>query len=159
LTEEEINKAIAFVDAMRKDKIDYNVVDRKFDAKNTSYAVNLMGHLGEVAVAKFFNAPLDDEVKTGGDEGWDTIINGKRIQVKTSTLPKLIFNSLDLFVADYAILVQLIGERNTPHINSSFVIHGCISRDKFKEIYYEKDYGYGVRCVVDSDKLDDITSL
>lgn len=150
LSPEEITDALNFVNRMREDKVDHKVTDRKFDAKNTSWAVNFMGHLGEKAVAKFYSIPVDDRVLTGGDEGYDLVIGGKTVQVKTSTLDKLIFNSLDLFTADYAVLVTLIGDRTQPHIDSRFKIWGAISREDFMKVCYEKDYGYGVRFVCDA---------
>jgi len=153
LDQEEINKALNFVSTMRQDKTEYKVIDRKFDAKNTSWAVNLMGHLGEVAVAKAYQVSVDDRILTGGDEGYDLVINNKKIQVKTSTLNKLIFNALELFTADYAVLVTLIGDRQQPHINSKFRIWGAISKEDFKQVCYQKDYGYGVRFVCNTEHL------
>lgn len=154
LNKEEIDEALNFVTAMRQDKIIYKVTDKKFDAKNTSWAVNLMGYLGEKAVAKAYQVPVDSRVLTGGDEGHDLVINGRKIQVKTSTLNKLIFNALELFTADYAILVTLIGDRQQPHINSKFKIWGAISKEDFKKVCYQKDYGYGMRFVCDTKYLE-----
>lgn len=153
LDQQEIDEALHFVSSMRQDKTDYKVIDRKFDAKNTSWAVNLMGHLGEKAVAKAYKVPVDDRVLTGGDEGYDLIINNKKIQVKTSTLNKLIFNALELFTADYAILVTLIGDRQQPHINSKFKIWGGISKEDFIQVCYQKNYGYGMRFVCNAEHL------
>jgi hypothetical protein len=153
LSDTEIQDALNFVDAMRQDKKEYNVTDKKFDANNTSWAVNLMGHLGEKAVAKVYNVSVDDRVLTGGDEGHDLVINGKTIQVKTTVTRQLIFNSKELFTADYAILVTLVGDRTQPHIDSHFIVWGDISRDRFLEVCYEKDYGYGVRYVCNTNDL------
>ncbi len=153
LTDEEVSNALAFIDEMRGDKIEKSVTDKKFDKNNTSYAVNLMGYLGEVAVAKMLEVPTDTTVRTAGDDGYDLVFEGKTIQVKTSVLPSLIFNDVELFTADYAILVQLIGDRQNPHVDSEFHIHGWITREEFKNTCYRKDYGYGERFVVDSDKL------
>jgi hypothetical protein len=153
LTPDEIDSSLMFVGAMRKDKQAYNVTDRKFDANNTSWAVNLMGHLGEKAVAKVYAVSVDDRVLTGGDAGYDLIINGKTVQVKTTVTRQLIFNSKESFSAEYAILVTLIGERTQPHINSHFIVWGDISQKKFLEICFEKDFGYGLRYVCNSSDL------
>jgi hypothetical protein len=153
LSQKEIDLALQFVDEMRKDKKDYQVTDRKFDANNTSWAVNLMGHLGEKAVAKVYGVAVDDRVLTGGDEGYDLIINNHTVQVKTSVTNQLIFNSKELFSAQHAILVTLVGDRKQPHIDSHFIIHGSIARDKFLEVCFEKDYGYGTRYVCDTTDL------
>lgn len=153
LTQEEIDSSLAFVDAMRSDKKEHNVVDKKFDSKNTSWAVNLMGHLGEKAVAKVYEVAVDDRVLTGGDEGYDLVIKNKTVQVKTTITNQLIFNSKELFSADYAILVTLVGDRTQPHINSHFVVWGDISKDKFIDVCFEKDFGYGVRYVCNIEDL------
>ena len=153
LTQQEIDSSLAFVDAMRSDKQEHNVVDRKFDANNSSWAVNLMGHLGEKAVAKVYDVAVDDRVLTGGDAGYDLIINGKTIQVKTTVTTQLIFNSKELFSADCAILVTLIGDRTQPHINSHFIVWGDISKEKFLDVCFEKNFGYGVRYVCNAQDL------
>ena len=153
LTQEEIDSSLAFVDAMRSDKKEHNVVDKKFDSKNTSWAVNLMGHLGEKAVAKVYEVAVDDRVLTGGDEGYDLVIKNKTVQVKTTITNQLIFNSKELFSADYAILVTLVGDRTQPHVNSHFVVWGDISKDKFIDVCFEKDFGYGVRYVCNIEDL------
>lgn len=153
LTQEEIDSSLAFVDAMRSDKKEHNVVDKKFDSKNTSWAVNLMGHLGEKAVAKVYEVAVDDRVLTGGDEGYDLVIKNKTVQVKTTITNQLIFNSKELFSADYAILVTLVGDRTQPHINSHFIVWGDISKDKFIDVCFEKDFGYGVRYVCNIEDL------
>lgn len=158
LTPEEIESSLQFVDAMRKDKQEFNVTDKKFDANNTSWAVNLMGYLGELAAAKVYKTTTDDRVLTGGDAGHDLVIDGKTYQVKTTVTKELIFNSKELFTADYAILVTLIGDRTQPHINSRFVVWGDISRDKFLNVCYEKDFGYGVRYVCEIDDLIQVTN-
>ena len=158
LTPEEIESSLQFVDAMRKDKQEFNVTDKKFDANNTSWAVNLMGYLGELAAAKVYKTTTDDRVLTGGDAGHDLVIDGKTYQVKTTVTKELIFNSKELFTADYAILVTLIVDRTQPHINSRFVVWGDISRDKFLNVCYEKDFGYGVRYVCEIDDLVQVTN-
>ena len=158
LTPEEIESSLQFVDTMRKDKQEFNVTDKKFDANNTSWAVNLMGYLGELAAAKVYKTTTDDRVLTGGDAGHDLVIDGKTYQVKTTVTKELIFNSKELFTADYAILVTLIGDRTQPHINSRFVVWGDISRDKFLNVCYEKDFGYGVRYVCEIDDLVQVTN-
>lgn len=158
LTPEEIESSLQFVDAMRKDKQEFNVTDKKFDAKNTSWAVNLMGYLGELAAAKVYKTTTDDRVLTGGDAGHDLVIDGKTYQVKTTVTKELIFNSKELFTADYAILVTLVGDRTQPHINSRFIVWGDISRDKFFQVCYEKDFGYGVRYVCEIDDLVQVTN-
>jgi hypothetical protein len=159
LTADEIASALDFIDRMREDKRVYAVQDRKFDRNNSSYAVNLMGYLGEVAAAKLLNVSTDSEVRTGGDAGYDLTYNGLTIQVKTSTTTDLIFNSLSLFKADIAILVELEGDKTKPHVNAVYHVHGFITKEDFKSSYVVKNYGYGDRFVVPNSMLSPLSEL
>lgn len=147
LTDKEIQDSLNFVNQMREDKHEHNVKDKKFDSKNTSYSVNLMGHLGECAASRVYGGRVDTTVRTGGDAGYDLIVGGLTYQVKTSTTRDLIFNAPELFSADRAILVTLVGDRTQPHINSKFIVWGHISRRKFMEVFTYRNYGYGDRLV------------
>jgi len=158
-TNEEIKKAVEFVDNVTKDKLKHNVYDAKFDKNNTSYSVNLMGRLGEMAAAKVLNVKTDDEIKPAGDDGFDLELDDKKIQVKTSTTSELIFNRLNLFSTDYAILVKLLGDKKNPHIDSSYYVMGYISKSDFIKNHYRKNYGYGDRYVVGLSNLNNITEL
>jgi hypothetical protein len=151
LTKEEIQRSINFATKLQANK----VIDKKFDARNSSYAVSLMGHMGETAASKVYGGLVDDSLFKGGDNGTDLEIDGVRYQVKTSTTNSLIFNSANLFVADRAILVTLVGDRTKPEIDSHFIVWGDISRDKFMKSYYTKNYGYGDRLVCEVKHLDE----
>ncbi len=95
LTEDEIMDSLRFIHRVRQNKKEFDVTDRKFDKNNSSYSVNLMGRLGEVACARFLGLPTDDTVTPSGDNGHDLqTVLGRSIQVKTSTLPQLIFNAM-----------------------------------------------------------------
>jgi hypothetical protein len=158
-TEKEIEHAVAFINKLTKDKNKNNVYDAKFDKNNTSYSVNLMGYLGEMAAAKVLGVETDSEIRTHGDEGFDLKLNKKTIQVKTSTLPELIFNRLDLFSADLGVLVQLEGDRVNPHVDAIYHVIGYISKEDFMESYSIKNYGYGDRFVTGLGKLSPLEDL
>ena len=158
-TQKEIDHAISFINKLTKDKNENKVYDAKFDKNNTSYSVNLMGYLGEMAAAKVLNIETDSKIRTHGDEGFDLKLNNETIQVKTSTLPELIFNRLNLFTADIGILVQLEGDRVNPHINSIYHVIGYIKKEDFIRSYSIKNYGYGDRFVVGLSKLSSIEDL
>lgn len=151
LTQEEIQSSIEFADTLQKNK----VVDNKFDRNNSSWAVSLMGHLGEKAAAKVYGGIVDHSLLKGGDDGTDLTIDGIRYQVKTSTTTSLIFNAAHLFTADRAILVQLVGDKTQPHIDSHFLVWGDISKDEFLKHHYIKNYGYGDRLVCELKWLDE----
>jgi hypothetical protein len=146
LTLEEIQASIEFADNLQRNKI----VDKKFDRNNSSWAVSLMGHLGEKAAAKVYGGDVDHSLLKGGDNGTDLTIDGITYQVKTSTTKNLIFNAAHLFTADKAILVQLIGDKTQPHIDSHFIVWGDIPRERFMQVYKIKNYGYGDRLVCDT---------
>jgi hypothetical protein len=158
-TKEEIDHAVSFIDRLTKDKVSNKVYDAKFDKNNNSYSVNLMGYLGELAAAKVLNIKTDTEIRTHGDEGFDLKLKDKTIQVKTSTLPELIFNRLNLFKADIGMLVLFQGDRTKPHINSVYHVVGYIKKEDFLNSYYTKNYGYGDRFVVGLSKLNSIEEL
>lgn len=154
LTEDEIMDSLRFVHRVRENKKQYEVIDRKFDKNNTSYSVNLLGRLGEMACARYLGLQVDDSIAPSGDSGHDLSTPlGKNIQVKTSTLDKLIFNAANLFVSDYAVLVQFLGDKVLPHVDSSFLLLGWIDRETFLANHYNHDYGYGVRLVMNADQL------
>jgi hypothetical protein len=143
--------SLRFVHRVREKKRQHDVVDKKFDRNNSSYSVNLMGRLGEVVVAKTLRIQTDDSVTAGGDVGYDLVSNlGNKIAVKTSTLDSLIFNKIEDFSADIAVLVKFVGDKQLPHDGGQFFIVGWISRQDFIEYHYVHDYGYGPRLVVDS---------
>lgn len=160
LSDQEVAKTLEFVAEMREDKVKHNVKDRMFDIKNTSEGINIIGHLGEQAVAKVLGIPVDTTVLTGGDAGHDLTLNGTTIQVKTSILPKLIFNAKHLFKSDVAVLVQYIGADNrTAHEDPRFQIWGWVDQEEFFKSYYNEDFGYGRRLVFDAVCLHSLDSL
>ena len=160
LTLDEVVNAIRFVHLVRENKKQYEIVDQKFDKNNSSYSVNLMGQLGEVACGKGLGLQVDRSVSPSGDNGHDLSTPlGKNIQVKTSTLDKLIFNAPELFVSDYAVLVQFFGDKQLPHVDSKFTIVGWTTRELFLANHYKHDYGYGIRLVMDADQLQPIEVL
>lgn len=160
LTEDEIMNALRFIHRVRANKKEFDVTDRKFDKNNSSYSVNLMGRLGEVAASRLLGIPTDDSVTPSGDNGHDLIsVLGKSIQVKTSTLPQLIFNAPELFVSDVAVLVKFFGDKQLPHVDSLFDVIGWVTRENFLANHYLHDYGYGTRLVMDANQLQPIEVL
>lgn len=154
LTEDELMDSLRFVHRVREKKRQHDVVDKKFDRNNSSYSVNLMGRLGEVVVAKTLRIKTDDSVTAGGDVGHDLVSNlGNTIAVKTSTLDTLIFNKIEDFSADIAVLVKFVGDKQVPQDGGKFFIVGWISRQDFITYHVMRDYGYGARLVVDGFSL------
>jgi hypothetical protein len=160
LNEDEIMDALRFVHRVRENKKQYEVTDKKFDRNNSSYSVNLMGQLGELACGKGLGLQVDRTITPSGDNGHDLVTPlGKNIQVKTSTLPQLIFNAPELFVSDVAVLVQFFGDKQLPHVDSRFELVGWVTREVFLANHYKHDYGYGTRLVMDANQLQPIEVL
>ena len=160
LTVDEIMDALRFVHLVRENKKQYEVVDKKFDKNNSSYSVNLMGQLGEMACGKGLGLQVDRSISPSGDNGHDLSTPlGKNIQVKTSTLPQLIFNAPELFISDVAVLVKFSGDKQLPHVDSLFDVIGWTTRENFLANHYLHDYGYGTRLVMDANQLQPIEVL
>ena len=131
LTEDEIIDSLRFIHRVRINKKEFDVTDRKFDKNNSSYSVNLMGRLGEVACSRVLGLPTDNSIAPSGDNGHDLkSILGKTVQVKTSTLSQLIFNAPELFISDVAVLVKFFGDKQLPHVDSLFDVIGWTTREK-----------------------------
>jgi hypothetical protein len=160
LTAEEVQLTLDFVARMREDKVAHRVVDRMFDRNNTSEGINIIGHLGEMAVGKLLGIPVDMEVRTGGDDGNDLFYGDTSIQVKTSELRSLIFNAEHLFKSDVAVLAQFIGKnKRESWKDPRFIIWGWVTKDYFLSNYYKHDFGYGTRLVLDASDLSPIDSF
>lgn len=160
LDSDEVAQTLDFISRMRVDKVAHHVQDKMFDINNTSEGINIIGHLGEMAVGKVLGLSVDMEVRTGGDDGHDMRLGSTTIQVKTSTLPKLIFNASHLFVSEVAILAQFVGEDKTKsHEDPKFLLHGWITRKSFMKYFYRYDFGYGERLIVDAPLLDPLSEL
>jgi hypothetical protein len=160
LTEEEVQLTLDFVKRMREDKVAHRVTDRMFDRNNTSEGINIIGHLGEMAVGRLLDVPVDMEVRTGGDDGNDMFVGETSVQVKTSELRSLIFNAEHLFKSDIAVLAQFIGkDKKESWKDPRFIIWGWVTKDFFLSNYYKHDFGYGVRLVLDATELNPIDSL
>ena len=160
LTDDEVKEALEFIHNMRETKRKHGSKDMMFDMNNTSEGINIVGHLGELAAAKYLNLTVNQEIYVHGDDGTDLHLNGISIQVKTSKLPKLIFNKESDFSTDIAVLSQFVGKDNR-HAEDDPVFHlwGWITKEDFMEKYYPHDFGYGTRLVVESIQLEPIEEL
>jgi hypothetical protein len=74
-------------------------------------------------------------------------------QIKTSSIRKLIFNGIQDFKSDAAILVHSLSHRENIYEQPHFHILGGISKARFEKQHYKHDFGYGMRAVCDLDQL------
>jgi hypothetical protein len=115
---------------------------------------NVYGFKAEIAVARLFDIepPTINVVTDGGVDLW---LGERSIDVKFSNRERgpLIFDSLEKFRADYAVLVGRTAEPDVMRIN------GYISRGGFEVISRRHDFGYGPRLFVEADELESIERL
>lgn len=123
---------------------------------NTQYESDLLGVMGEYAVAKYLKIPFDTEVNLNGDGGEvDLWLGDWSIQVKATKYNngRLVFNTLNEIKS--LIQVLTICDVNTKTIN----IVGYISHNDMMRKIYEKDLGFGIRYCVNQENLKDISWL
>lgn len=86
--------------------------------------IEISGLRGELAVAQYYG--VSPNLGLEPDEGWDFIINDKKVDVKYTTYIKgdLIFSSLAHFKADIAILTVELSP-------TEVVLKGWIERERF----------------------------
>lgn len=119
------------------------------------FGTHFVGMLGEVAVAKALGVPLRTDQTTGGDGCVDLVVDGQRVQVKTSSWASLPRERL--------VIVERAEELQAEWLVSCAVkwpttveIHGFISRLRFLRTAFRHDFGYGAKLCVKADALQDI---
>lgn len=119
---------------------------KKVDRQRSAFALTYEGLLGEWAIAKTLDLGINLDIYLGGDGGRDFTYQGYTIDVKTTRAKYLLFQSLDHFQADVAILVKLMDYYTLD-------IQGVISRKKFQETHEMMTFGYAYNCAVPPEKL------
>lgn len=123
-----------------KDKFYSNVIE----ADKYKFESGLKGALVEVIFAQTFNIPL--KLTDGNDEGFDFIIDNKKIDVKHRSFPFNDLMDLILFPNDlkkesnYFFLINIIDDWA--------YFCGGISKEDFMKKKFTKNYGYGDRFAV-----------
>ena len=132
------------------------VVNRKFDNKNTDLDVEVIGVMGEIAVGVLLRERLvrwfNDEITLCGDGGVVDLegLDRSKIQVKARARahadPFIIFNSMDDFKADYAVLAVRVDA-------ATIDVAGWIDRGTFRVMYTRRDFGHGMRLTMKASEL------
>jgi hypothetical protein len=119
---------------------------KRVDQARDDYQITREGLTGEWAVGQVLGLPVNIENYLGGDSGWDFEYKGLKIDVKTTKAKLLLFENLDKFVADVAILARYY---------SDDLIHiaGVITKEKFSKNCEIRDLGYGKKYVITENKL------
>ena len=133
--------------------------DKKIDATQTDEFVSSMGKFGEIAAGRVLGAFPNFDITIGGDGGNDLKAWGLTWQIKTSSIRKLIFNSLDEFTSDAAILVHLLSSKEKMYEIPHFHVLGGISKERFIKQHHTHDFGYGMRAVCDLDQLTPLETI
>lgn len=145
-----------FSERQRCVKRSLSVPSRKYDQSKGEYEVQYIGTMGEYAISKHCDVPIDTNIHVGGDNGTDLVINGWGCQVKTTVYGgktiDVIVNSMDEFKAQVLIGVQVLSPTRVK-------ILGCIGRRRFRKCAITKDYGYGERLKVSAQELAPIDVL
>ena len=118
---------------------------KKHDKNKTEYELHYIGAMGEYAVRKEYDAPMDERVHIGGDCGTDLVINGWPCHVKTFTYigknPEFFIYDIGCFTAPVGIGARVVSPTRVE-------VTGCISKERFEKYAAEKSYGYGKRLYV-----------
>lgn len=75
---------------------------------------HLRGLIGEAAVADAYGLDLDQQIRQFGDDGYDLVLDGVRLDVKSTAtrameIPELLVPSDQEFTADVFVLVHILG--------------------------------------------------
>lgn len=136
--------------SVKKMQLDYRLIKNNRISDQHDFAIHYTGMLGEVAVSKTLFIPVSTDLFRGGDGNVDMSYSGQTIQVKTNTstatIKHLIFNRLEDFSTDWAILCSVPKP-------SVVKIHGFISKKEFQSKYEEMDFGFGFRYALPETKL------
>lgn len=111
---------------------------RVIDHDITGFERHRRGLMGEVAVSRLLNLPVDETIYEHGDPGWDFVLYGTKIDVKTSQ-GYLIVRDKSRFKADAIVLVNQ--EAREPSVVR---VQGFINREGFwAGPIFKEDFGHG----------------
>lgn len=163
LTAREVLKLRQFTDACKENKDQHKVMDRKYTSKATEKGIIMLGKAGEVVVSRYYEAEIDWNIYIGADNGFDTQINNKKTEIKTSGQKNLIINDplyckYGLWKPDteQCIVVwcsQPKQQWENIGTNTVFQIIGGASRENFFKQAHSVNYGYGARLVLQEAQL------
>ena len=137
-------------------KREAGVKDQKFDSTRGTLLIDYMGLLGERAVAKTLGIPVQQFNGLEGDEGYDLIWHGLKLQIRYTFHNRghLIVNCTgnpEQIEPDIYILT--IGSE------SRITILGYATRDHIRAVGTVKNFGYGNRFVLEQRELTDFAKL
>lgn len=111
------------------------VPNNRQSTKHSDYNINVVGLLGEIAVAKVLNVDIDRSFSMSGDGGVDISYENHTIDVKTTRYHRslLIVNFLDEIKSDMLVLCRV-----DPIVPTNVYILGVVSARKFRRDHRQK---------------------
>ena len=123
-------------------KLATDAISKKYDENRSEFELHYIGAMGECAVSKQYDVPMDERVHRGGDNGIDLVINGWDCHVKTIAFtgpnPHYLMDDMSCFTAPVGICCQVLSPTKVK-------ILGCIHRKEFAKKSTSRDFGYGPR--------------
>jgi len=95
LTDEEVDLVKQIAYARNANKRSKNVTSAKVDNQQTESEIEVVGVGGEVAAAHALGMKVNQDLYTGGDDGWDVRLGKVTAEVKTRRRPKRDFAMYD----------------------------------------------------------------
>lgn len=146
-TLDDLEKAKRIVETRQIGKRINSIKNSKISKKKTEFEIDYHGVLAEMSVASVLGIDVDSSEMLHGDDGYDLMFNGKKIEVKFSFYPNadlIMMKKTDL-KADFYILV----------IGNDVVMNviGIIPKETFLSNGIIANYGHGDRFVVPQSKL------
>jgi len=143
---EQFRTARLVTDAIKEDRIRCGMNEHDFTGGSSDF----LGFLAEFVISDFIGVERPRLIEGKTDGGVDFCIGGVNVDVKATNYvfgePSLILFKGKEYSCDYFVLLALK--------DCYFCVVGGISKKDFFVKCVEKDFGYGVRLVVDAGKLE-----
>lgn len=133
------------------------VKNRRYAEDIDDFSMHLIGCMGEAAFCKAVNLKYHVEIGKYGDDGNDVDYAGYNIQIKTSSNyygddGLLYVNDITAVPSDILVSACVNGP-------ASVRLLGAISKEKFRQIMFKRDLGYGIRDCVYNHQLSTIEQM
>ena len=153
LTAEQRGLARAIAELRNSPKVDAGVQSKKLLRDRGEFETHLMGVEAELAFSSLVGGEMDLSLSMSGDSGHDVRVGPYRVEVKCRRQRGYSFALMGLgsMRSDAGALVYQCGDE--------YVVHGVISREKFRRVAVRRDYGYGPRLVAEPSEFTDWSAL
>lgn len=141
----------------RVNNVSGEVNNRRYAKDIDDFSMNLIGCMGEAAFCKAVGMSYHVDFSKFGDSGNDVDFGGFDVQIKTSSR----YHGDDglLYVNDINAIPSHIIVSACIDGPASVRLLGAISKDKFRQIMFKHDLGYGMRDCVYNHQLSTIEQM